>query len=117
MMPQLIRKISKEEAYEESAKILSRIGLKDRMNHYPSELSGGELQRVAIARALINKPNILFADEPTGNLDSKNAAGIQELFFELKKELGLTLIVVTHDQNFALKFGRTLRMFDGLWVN
>ncbi len=101
---------------EKAEKLLVTVGLQDRMNHFPSQLSGGELQRVAIARALINDPEILFADEPTGNLDSHNAARIQDLFFELIKSLKITLVVVTHDLSFAQKFPRTLRMQDGRWV-
>lgn len=94
---------------------LTKLGLQDRLGHYPSQLSGGELQRVAIARALIRKPRILFADEPTGNLDSMNSQRIQDLFFELKQSLGLTLVVVTHDRTFASRFPRVLEMKDGLW--
>ncbi|MBX2989186.1 MAG: ABC transporter ATP-binding protein [Bdellovibrionaceae bacterium] len=95
--------------------LLSRIGLGSREEHYPSQLSGGELQRVAIARALIRKPRILFADEPTGNLDSVNSLKIQNLFFELKESMGLTLIVVTHDRAFAHRFPKVLEIKDGLW--
>ncbi|MBX3035237.1 MAG: ABC transporter ATP-binding protein [Bdellovibrionaceae bacterium] len=95
--------------------LLSRIGLGSREEHYPSQLSGGELQRVAIARALIRKPKILFADEPTGNLDSVNSLKIQNLFFELKESMGLTLIVVTHDRAFANRFPKVLEIKDGLW--
>jgi len=95
--------------------ILHTMGMKDRLSHYPSQLSGGELQRVAIARALIRKPKILFADEPTGNLDSKNGQLIQELFFNLKNKMGLTMVVVTHDLNFASRFPKVLRMKDGNW--
>lgn len=94
---------------------LELLGLKDRMHHYPSQLSGGELQRVAIARALIRDPQILFADEPTGNLDSNNSARIQDLFFDLARNLGLTMIVVTHDRAFASRFPRLLEMQDGRW--
>lgn len=97
--------------------LLDKLGLKDRAHHYPTELSGGELQRVAIARALIRKPKILFADEPTGNLDSVNSQMIQDLFFELKESLGLTVVVVTHDLQFASRFARCLRMKDGQWVS
>lgn len=94
---------------------LTKLGLEHRLGHYPSQLSGGELQRVAIARALIRRPSILFADEPTGNLDSMNGQKIQDLFFELKQSLGLTLVVVTHDRSFAARFPRVLEMKDGLW--
>lgn len=102
-------------AEAKAIELLSLMGLLDRKDHYPNELSGGELQRVAIARALINEPRVLFADEPTGNLDSKNSILIQELFFELQKKLNLSLVVVTHDLSFAAKFPRVLRLKDGQW--
>ena len=95
--------------------LLHTMGLGLRTEHFPHQLSGGELQRVAIARALIRKPSILFADEPTGNLDSSNGQMIQDLFFKLKDQLGLTLIVVTHDTQFARRFPRSYRMQDGQW--
>jgi predicted ABC-type transport system involved in lysophospholipase L1 biosynthesis ATPase subunit len=95
---------------------LDFMGLRDRAEHFPSQLSGGELQRVAIARALIKKPEVLFADEPTGNLDSENSQKIQDLFFELRNRLGLTLIVVTHDLAFAAKFARVFKVKDGLFA-
>ena len=98
-------------------RLLALLSLGDRAAHLPSQLSGGELQRVAIARALIRRPKILFADEPTGNLDSVNSIKIQDLFFKLKQELGLTLIVVTHDRNFASRFPKVLEMKDGNWKN
>jgi lipoprotein-releasing system ATP-binding protein len=106
----------KSAAADQAAELLQMMGLGHRLTHYPNELSGGELQRVAIARALIRRPQILFADEPTGNLDSTNGQHVQELFFQLKQSFGLTLVVVTHDQNFARKFTRTLRMSDGRWA-
>ncbi len=96
--------------------LLADLGLSHRFDHYPSELSGGEQPRVAIARALFNEPKVLFADEPTGNLDSENSQKIQDLFFRLKKERGLTLVVVTHDAHFARRFPRSIRMADGSWV-
>lgn len=96
--------------------LLDMVGLQNRMDHYPQQLSGGELQRVAIARALARNPKILFADEPTGNLDSATSLKIQDLFFELQEKLGLTLVVVTHDLQFATRFPKVLRMKDGLWV-
>ena len=89
------------------------MGLSDRAEHFPSQLSGGELQRVAIARALIKDPEILFADEPTGNLDSENSLKIQQLFFELRQKLGLTIVVVTHDLQFAALFPRVFKVKDG----
>jgi lipoprotein-releasing system ATP-binding protein len=96
--------------------LLHEVGLESRGQHFPHQLSGGELQRVAIARALINQPEILFADEPTGNLDSRNSQLIQNLFFELQSRRGLTLVVVTHDAQFASRFSRVQRMRDGKWV-
>ncbi len=113
MIPFRILENNKETARLRSLEILEILGLKDRAHHYPSQLSGGELQRVAIARALVRRPKILFADEPTGNLDSKTSLSIQKLFFELKQSYGLTLVVVTHDPSFASKFSRVLRMSDG----
>jgi predicted ABC-type transport system involved in lysophospholipase L1 biosynthesis ATPase subunit len=101
-------------AHAEAA--LERVGLKDRMQHLPAELSGGEQQRVAIARALINDPSIIFADEPTGNLDSKTGEGIVELLLALVKENRKTLVVVTHDASLAARGDRRLEIRDGLLV-
>lgn len=108
--------VEKAQANDMAADLLTQMGLAAREDHYPNQLSGGELQRVAIARALVNKPQILFADEPTGNLDSQNGAHIQDLFFQLKESMGLTLVVVTHDPQFARKFGRVHRISDGRWA-
>lgn len=113
MLPCRLHGDSKAQAQEKAEVILEQLGLKDRRHHYSFQLSGGEMQRVAIARALVQKPKLLLADEPTGNLDSTNAAAVQDLFFYLKEALGLSLIVVTHDMNFAKKFARVLRMTDG----
>lgn len=115
-IPLRVAGIAKGEAEAQAVEILKSMGLEQRLAHYPSELSGGELQRVAIARALVRRPRILFADEPTGNLDSANSMHVQELFFQLKETFGLTLVVVTHDQNFARKFTRTLSISDGRWA-
>lgn len=93
------------------------MGLKTRQSHYPSELSGGERQRVAIARALVNDPEILFADEPSGNLDSENGKVIQDLFFQLQQDLGLTLIVVTHDLEFANRFPKLYKLKNGVFID
>ncbi len=93
--------------------ILTEVGLGDRLHHKPSELSGGEAQRVAIARALINSPKVILADEPTGNLDSKNSDEVLHLIFELRKKYNRTFIIVTHNEVFAQKTDRTLRMVDG----
>ncbi|PIS12010.1 MAG: lipoprotein-releasing system ATP-binding protein LolD [Bdellovibrio sp. CG10_big_fil_rev_8_21_14_0_10_47_8] len=116
LIPLRVRGVSKSESEDRAAEILNTLGLGERFEHFPSQLSGGELQRVAIARALIGRPQILFADEPTGNLDSHNSAVIQDLFFQLKESFGLTLVVVTHDPQFSRKFPRVLKMSDGRWV-
>lgn len=113
MLPCLLAGESKEQASEKAIYWLSHLGLAERKNHYPNQLSGGELQRVAIARSLIRNPQILLADEPTGNLDSENSKKIQKLFFELHKQLGLTLIVVTHDLEFAKLFSKVYQVKDG----
>lgn len=113
MLPGLIAKVGKKECEKNAQNWLQFLGLSERFHHYPHQLSGGELQRVAIARALIMNPEVLFADEPTGNLDSENSQKIQELFFELRNKLGLTLIVVTHDLNFAGLFPRVFKVKDG----
>lgn len=115
MLPLRIAGEDKAHASVVAEQLLTLVGLKERMDHYPNQLSGGELQRVAIARALVRSPKLLFADEPTGNLDSVNATHIQNLFFELKEKLGLTLVVVTHDLQFARKFGKVMRISDGRW--
>lgn len=93
--------------------MLTEVGLKSRMNHKPSELSGGESQRVAIARALVNSPGLILADEPTGNLDSENSEAIMELIFELRKKLGKTFIIVTHNDSFASRCDRVISLQDG----
>jgi len=97
--------------------LLDKVGLADRFDHYPSQLSGGEQQRVALARAFSNKPSILFADEPTGNLDAETSEKIVQLLFELNKELGTTLVIVTHDMELAKKNQRILRLQGGKIVN
>ncbi|WP_374079435.1 ABC transporter ATP-binding protein [Bdellovibrio bacteriovorus] len=104
-------KVAKEKALH----LLEFMGLSDRAEHFPSQLSGGELQRVAIARALVRHPKILFADEPTGNLDSTTSGKIQELFFRLKEDMKLALVIVTHDLTFATRFPKVYRMKDGQW--
>lgn len=116
MMPCQIHGLSQRESENLAKKLLTFLGLSGRMNHYPHEMSGGEQQRVATARALVMSPSLLLADEPTGNLDSVNGLKIQELFFELKEKLGLTLIVVTHDRDFARRFPKILQLKDGQWV-
>jgi len=116
MMPGRIAGLSVPDCRSRAQGLLDYLGLSERVTHYPSQLSGGEQQRVAIARALFHRPPILLADEPTGNLDSENSLKIQDLFFQLKEEMGLTLVVVTHDTRFASRFPRSVRMADGQWV-
>ena len=116
MIPALIGGAGRKEAKEKAAELLKTVGLEARAAHKPAELSGGEQQRVAIARALINQPAILFADEPSGNLDSRTKEDIHKLFFQLRKQLGQTIVIVTHDAGLAEMCDRTCHMKDGLFV-
>lgn len=116
MLPALIKGVSMQEARNEALVLLERLGLKDRANHKPSELSGGEQQRTAVCRALINKPKIIFADEPSGNLDSQNAADLHALFIQLRDEFDQTVIIVTHNDSLARMADRMLTMRDGVFV-
>lgn len=116
MIPAFIAGRSRKEAQESAAVLLGELGLAERLNHKPSELSGGEQQRVAIARALINRPAVLFADEPSGNLDSKTKAELHRLFFDLRDKYGQTIVIVTHDPELAAMCDRSLYMIDGLFV-
>ena len=109
-MPLLIKGIDKESAIAQSEKLLTRVGLENRLNHKPSELSGGERQRVAIARAMVVEPDCLLADEPTGNLDAKNAKDVLELILELDVNNTSSLVIGTHDQDIAKKMNRTLTL-------
>jgi putative ABC transport system ATP-binding protein len=102
-----------ESAAERATELLQRVGLADRADHYPAQLSGGEQQRVALARAFSTRPKVLFADEPTGNLDARTGAGIIDLMTELNRDLGTTLVLVTHDLDLASRARRTIRLADG----
>ncbi len=117
MLPGLIRGDSKKEASERAIMLLEKIGLKDRINHKPSELSGGEQQRAAVCRALFNEPKIIFGDEPSGNLDTKNSQELHELFFELREEFNQTFVIVTHNKDLAKMADRTLTMMDGNFIS
>ncbi len=116
MIPALIGGESSRKAREKALALLGEVGLAERTGHKPSELSGGEQQRVAIARALVNSPAILFADEPSGNLDSRTKEDIHGLFFQLREQLGQTIVIVTHDPGLAEMCDRTCHMKDGLFV-
>lgn len=115
MIPAFIAGRTEKEAKSEAMELIDALGLSERASHKPSELSGGEQQRVAIARALINKPSILFADEPSGNLDSVTKREIHNLFFKLRDRFGQTIIIVTHDPELASMCDRSLFMRDGLF--
>ena len=117
MIPAFIAGRSDKDAKAAATRLLKDMGLADRMGHKPSELSGGEQQRVAIARALINEPAILFADEPSGNLDSRTKAEIHQLFFDLRRDYGQTIVIVTHDPDLAGIGDRSLFMRDGQFVD
>ena len=116
MIPALIAGAPMKEAQAKAVRLLGEVGLSDRLGHKPAELSGGEQQRVAIARALVNDPAVLFADEPTGNLDSVTKQEIHRLLFSLRERLGQTIVIVTHDPALAALCDRTLTMQDGLFV-
>ena len=109
--------MSRKKSKKEAERLLSLLGLKDRRRHFPSELSGGEQQRTALARALMNRPEILFTDEPTGNLDVKNSIKILDILFELRETLGIALVAVSHDLQFSKRFPKVLRMKDGKWCS
>lgn len=116
-VPLWIKGIEKKEALKQASEILNVVGLSGRLNNKPSELSGGEQQRVAIARALVTRPAVVFADEPTGNLDSANAHIIHELFIQLREKFGQTFVMITHNDALAKVTDRTLVMQDGKIVN
>jgi len=116
MLPGLIRGDAKKQAKERAELLLKRIGLQDRLDHKPSELSGGEQQRAAVCRALFNQPKIIFGDEPSGNLDTRNSQELHELFFELREEFNQTFVIVTHNKELAAMADRTLTMKDGNFI-
>ena len=115
-LPLLYRRISSGERKRLAKEVLEKVGLSHRMNHFPTQLSGGQCQRVAIARAIIGHPEIILADEPTGNLDSKMGAEVMELLHRLNKEDGRTIVMVTHNEEQAKQISRTIRFFDGRQV-
>lgn len=112
-MPALIKGIEKKDAEEKAIKLLNTLGLEDRLNHKPNELSGGEQQRVSVARALVNNPAVIFADEPSGNLDTENARDLHKLFLKLRDDFGQTFVIVTHNNELAKMADRVIEMKDG----
>ena len=116
-MPLLIRGKEKESSMIESASILDRVGLSKRLDHRPSEMSGGERQRAAVARALITKPSLILADEPTGNLDRGNGNQVMDLMLNIQKEIQSSIVIVTHDLSIAKTADRILELRDGLLIN
>lgn len=117
MMPALIKGDSMPDARRRAMEMLDFLGLTDRATHKPAELSGGEKQRVAVARSLVNRPQVILADEPSGSLDTQNKAELHQLFFDLRRDLGQTFIIVTHDESLAATTDRTIRLRDGLIVD
>ena len=114
MIPGFIAKSKESQIKSKALDLLKLLGLSERINHKPSELSGGEQQRVAVARALVNSPSLIFADEPSGNLDSKNAAELHQLFFKLRNDFGHTFVIVTHNAEFAAMADRKIEIKDGI---
>ena len=116
-MPALIKGIEKKDAEKKAIKLLKILGLENRLDHKPNELSGGEQQRVSVARALVNNPAVIFADEPSGNLDTENARDLHELFLKLRDDFGQTFVIVTHNIELAKMADRVIEMKDGHIVN
>ena len=116
MLPALIKGVNKKDAEEQAISLLEKVGLQDRIKHKPSELSGGEQQRTAVCRALINKPKIIFGDEPSGNLDTQSSKELHELFFKLREEFDQTFVIVTHNKELSKMADRSLEMVDGKFV-
>lgn len=116
-IPALLGGTKQSEAFKRAAELLSYMGLSERVNHKPAQLSGGESQRVAVARALINNPNVILADEPSGSLDSQNKRELHDLFFRLRSEMNQTFVIVTHDETLAKQADRVLHMRDGAIEN
>lgn len=116
-MPALIGGVKRSDAYKRAKELIAYLGLKDRENHRPAELSGGERQRAAVARALINKPKVVLADEPSGSLDSKNRQELHKLFFDLRRDMNQTFVIVTHDESLAADCDRIIKMRDGQIVD
>ena len=116
MLPALIKGINKKEAKEQALELLMKVGLENRAQHKPSELSGGEQQRTAVCRALINKPKIIFGDEPSGNLDTQSSRDLHELFFKLRDDFNQTFVLVTHNKELSAMADRSLTMVDGKFV-
>ena len=117
MIPALIARQSKKEARQRAEELLTFLGLKERLEHKPNELSGGEKQRVAVARALMNHPDVILADEPSGSLDSNNKAELHQLFFDLRDKFNQTFVIVTHDEELARLTDRTIHLTDGVIVD
>ena len=117
MIPALIANRSQKETRTRAQELLQFLGLAERADHKPNELSGGEKQRVAVARALMNKPSVILADEPSGSLDSKNKDELHQLFLDLRNQLGQTFVIVTHDEGLASLTDRTIHLKDGLIIN
>ncbi len=117
MIPALIKGVERKKAGLRATELLNQLGLKERFNHKPNELSGGDQQRVAVARALMNEPKIIFADEPSGNLDSASAEQLHQLFFDLRDQFGHTFLIVTHNQELANKADRKIELVDGKIIN